>query len=346
MKFCSFRRIFLNMLSITGILLIVVLNNLIIYDKNETVNEGVYPIYRRNLSEYKNVNNRGLKNTVGEKNKLKNTVGEKNKLKNTVDEKTKLKNTVDEKTKLKNTVDEKTKLKNPVGEKNKLKNTVDEKNKLKNTVDEKNKLKNTVDEKNKLKNTIDEKNNNIPPISECSNSEDDVKYNDDTTEEKCININYKDISKQLTLEEFQYVLDNLKERPSNEDLYKLWNHALSASKEGFDDMVKKLKLYIKDYLDKYEYQSYHYFSDRTVSIGTEYRTWYKSMNDIGVTLSSTDMEHTHKFYNLIKDGASIEEIKNFIYSFLKDYDTLKNDLYNEHKKIFTERMKNPKRLDM
>ncbi|KOB62533.1 hypothetical protein PFHG_04049 [Plasmodium falciparum HB3] len=45
-----------------------------------------------------------------------------------------------------------------------------------------------------------------------------------------------------------------------------------------------------------------------------------------------------------KDGASIDEMKEFIYSFIKYYDTLKNELFNEKKNIFTERMKNRKRL--
>ncbi|EUT87409.1 hypothetical protein PFAG_02232 [Plasmodium falciparum Santa Lucia] len=68
------------------------------------------------------------------------------------------------------------------------------------------------------------------------------------------------------------------------------------------------------------------------------------MNAIGEVLSSTDRGNTLNFYNLVKDGASIDEIKNYMYSFIKYYDILKLDLYNEHRNIFTERMKNPQRL--
>lgn len=39
-------------------------------------------------------------------------------------------------------------------------------------------------------------------------------------------------------------------------------------------------------------------------------------------------------------------MKKFICSFIKYYDKLKNDLLNEHKNIFTERMKNSQRLDI
>lgn len=70
------------------------------------------------------------------------------------------------------------------------------------------------------------------------------------------------------------------------------------------------------------------------------------MHDIGETLSCTDIENTLNFYNLVKYGASINEMKKFICSFIKYYDKLKNDLLNEHKNIFTERMKNSQRLDI
>ncbi|SOV84244.1 Plasmodium exported protein (PHISTa), unknown, putative [Plasmodium sp.] len=181
--------------------------------------------------------------------------------------------------------------------------------------------------------------------SESSNSEDDVKHNDVSSEEKCDNINYNDLSKQLTLEELDNVLDNLEEHPSNIDLYNIWNHVLGISKEGFDDMLKDLSYDIEYYLLKYIYQRYD-VSYKHMCFKTMYHTWHKSMHDIGVVLSSTDMEYTLKFYSLIKDGGSIHEMKNFIYSYLSYYGTLKNDLYNEHKKIFTERMKNPQRLDI
>ncbi|SOV77354.1 Plasmodium exported protein, unknown function, fragment [Plasmodium reichenowi] len=70
------------------------------------------------------------------------------------------------------------------------------------------------------------------------------------------------------------------------------------------------------------------------------------MHHIGFALSSTDVEYTFNFYKLVKDGTSIDEMKNDIYAFIKYYATLKNDLFNEHKTIFTERMKNIQIFDM
>ncbi|CDO61696.1 Plasmodium exported protein, unknown function, fragment [Plasmodium reichenowi] len=70
------------------------------------------------------------------------------------------------------------------------------------------------------------------------------------------------------------------------------------------------------------------------------------MHDIGVALSSTNVEHTLNFHKLVKDGTSIDEMINCIYTFIKYYDTLKNDLFCEYKTIFTEKMKNTQRLEI
>ncbi|SCQ12674.1 Plasmodium exported protein (PHISTa), unknown, putative [Plasmodium sp.] len=261
-KHCSVWRKFINLLSIIAIIL-VALNCINIRDKNEAMDDNIYHIYKRNLSEFKNVEHPCLR---------------------------------------------------------------------------------CSSENFQLKNKVDEENDTLL-ISESCNSGDDVKYSDIKTNNKCNNINYNDLSKQLTLEEVDNVLDNLEERLSNADLYNIWNHVLGISKEGFDDMLKDLSYYIEDYLFKNEYEDYD-VCHKHMCLKTMKRTWYKSMHYIGEALSSTDIENTLKFYNLIKDGASIEEMKNFIYTFIKYYDTLKNDLYNEHKRIFTERMKNPQRLDI
>lgn len=58
------------------------------------------------------------------------------------------------------------------------------------------------------------------------------------------------------------------------------------------------------------------------------------------------MEDTLNSYGLVKDGASSDEMKNYIYTFIKYYYTLKNDLFNKHKTIFTDRMKNTQRFDI
>ncbi|KOB85594.1 hypothetical protein PFDG_01034 [Plasmodium falciparum Dd2] len=172
---------------------------------------------------------------------------------------------------------------------------------------------------------IDETNNNIAFSSEGYNSKDYLKYNGVSTMKKCNNINYNDLSKQFTLEELHTVLDNLEERPSNEDLYNIWNHVLGITKEIFEDKVKYLWLYIEDYLKKYEYQCYHVWDPLyPICIG----------NVLMI------------FFGLVEDGASIDENKKLYLCFIKYYDTLRNDLFNEHRERFTERMKNPKRLEI
>nr|SPJ13252.1 Plasmodium exported protein (PHISTa), unknown, putative [Plasmodium sp. DRC-Itaito] len=97
----------------------------------------------------------------------------------------------------------------------------------------------------------------------------------------------------------------------------------------------------------YEYPCYHDFrGNKPICRNAKYPTWEKSIYDIGFALSSTDMKNTHNFYNLVKDQTSIDEMKNCTYAFIKYYDTLKIDLFNEHKKKFTEKMKNTQCFDM
>ncbi|EUT66616.1 hypothetical protein PFAG_06130, partial [Plasmodium falciparum Santa Lucia] len=142
--------------------------------------------------------------------------------------------------------------------------------------------------------------NNVIKVKEKgSNSEDDVKYNGVINKKKYNDINYNDLSKQLTLEELHTVLDNLEEHTSNEDFHGIWNNVLGITKDGFEDKVKYLCLYIEDYLKKYECQCYHVWDSlNPICVNTKYRTWYKSMHEIGVALSSTDRKCIHDFFGL------------------------------------------------
>ncbi|EUR82670.1 hypothetical protein PFBG_00015 [Plasmodium falciparum 7G8] len=155
-------------------------------------------------------------------------------------------------------------------------------------------------------------------------SENDVNFSDMTTEGECNHINY-------------IMIYQKKEHPSNKNFYSIWKNVLCITKEEFDDISKELSFYIEDYLPKYEYPCYNHFrcKDRPVCAGTKYRTF---------TLSSIDVKDTLNFYNLVKDGVSIDEMKYYVYYFIKYDDSLKIDLYNKHKYIFTERVKYTQRL--
>nr|SPJ13225.1 Plasmodium exported protein (PHISTa), unknown, putative [Plasmodium sp. DRC-Itaito] len=94
------------------------------------------------------------------------------------------------------------------------------------------------------------------------------------------------------------------------------------------------------YFLTYKYQRYYHFrGNKPICRNAKYPTWEKSIYDIVVALSCKNVEHTLNFYKLVKDQTSIDEMKNCIYAFIKYYDTLKIDLFNEHKTIFTEKMK-------
>ncbi|SOV83696.1 Hypotetical protein [Plasmodium reichenowi] len=48
---------------------------------------------------------------------------------------------------------------------------------------------------------------------------------------------------------------------------------------------------------------------------------------LGFALSSTDVKNTLNFYKVVKDRKSIDEMKNYIYAFIKYYDKIKKMNY-------------------
>ncbi|ETW62147.1 hypothetical protein PFMC_02248 [Plasmodium falciparum CAMP/Malaysia] len=83
-------------------------------------------------------------------------------------------------------------------------------------------------------------------------------------------------------------------------------------------MKEFIILYRRLFTYKYKFYHHFYHSDRPICVNNKH----------------------------LKDGKSIDEMKNCIYAFIKYYNTLQNDLFNEHKTIFTDRMKNTQKLDM
>ncbi|SOV79098.1 Plasmodium exported protein (PHISTa), unknown, putative [Plasmodium sp. gorilla clade G3] len=249
MKVFSISRIFLNWLSITAImLLLVVLNNIIICDKRETTDSQVHHVYRRNLSELKNVDDSELGSRC---------------------------------------------------------------------------------ENIQLKNRVEENNNDNVLSSESFNSEDDVKYIDVTSDEKCNNINYNDLSKQLTLEELHNILDNLKDHPSKENLRNIWTHTLGVAKEGVDNILKVLKESIQKHLDNDIYVDY----DNFYGVCFLYHNiWKENLNRFYLKVVTEELEYTNKFFSLINGEHTLDDILKFIYSFLEYFKALKNELHEKHQK--------------
>ncbi|ETW28833.1 hypothetical protein PFFCH_03753 [Plasmodium falciparum FCH/4] len=104
------------------------------------------------------------------------------------------------------------------------------------------KNKKKCDNENEVNNKDTNKRNTGEPKSCCSgNSESN--QNENENDDATIDINYNDISIQLTKEQLFDVLNSLKKVPPKENLIHLWNHTLGVNKKGLDDLIKDLLKY-------------------------------------------------------------------------------------------------------
>ncbi|SCQ12727.1 Plasmodium exported protein (PHISTa), unknown, putative [Plasmodium sp.] len=143
------------------------------------------------------------------------------------------------------------------------------------------------------------------------------------------NINYNDTTKNLTEAELREVLSSLETCPPKEDLKNIWNHTIGVAKEGLDDMLKELKELIQKYLDNDILERIDGYGNKlflydNILKGNTFR--------LCQTVSIEELEYTNKFFSLINDEHTLDDILKFIYSFLEHIETLKKELYKKHKK--------------
>ncbi|SOS78212.1 Plasmodium exported protein (PHIST), unknown, putative [Plasmodium sp. gorilla clade G1] len=142
------------------------------------------------------------------------------------------------------------------------------------------------------------------------------------------NVDYNDMSKNLTEKELRDVLDSLKECPSEEDLKNIWNHTIGVAKEGFDNVMNMLKGLIQKYLDNDIYLD----TDKYGKCFLYDSIWKQCRTGFCQTVATEVLEYTNKFFNLINDKHTLDDILKFIYSFLEHFTTLKKVLHEKYHK--------------
>ncbi|SOV83944.1 Plasmodium exported protein (PHISTa), unknown, putative [Plasmodium sp.] len=142
------------------------------------------------------------------------------------------------------------------------------------------------------------------------------------------NINYNDMSKNLTEKELLDLLNSLEECPSKEDLRNIWNHTVSVAKEGFDDIQKELRASIQKYLDNDIYR-YDAMGNKEFLYD---HLWKENISRFYRTVGTEVVEFTNKFFSLINDKHTLDDVLKFIYSFMEYFKTLKNELRETHQK--------------
>ncbi|CDO61971.1 Plasmodium exported protein (PHISTa), unknown function, partial [Plasmodium reichenowi] len=148
-------------------------------------------------------------------------------------------------------------------------------------------------------------------------------------------INYNDISKNLTETELREVLSSFKECPPKEDLRNIWNHTIGIAKGGLVDVLNMLKGLIQKHLD----------NDVNIEDFTDEhndflyaRIWNECISRFYETIVTEEREYSKKFFSLINGKHTLDDILNFIYSFLEHIEILKNELHGKHQKELSQKI--------
>ncbi|SCQ12568.1 Plasmodium exported protein (PHISTa), unknown, putative [Plasmodium sp.] len=185
------------------------------------------------------------------------------------------------------------------------------------------------EKRSKKKNKVNKEDANEKNSDESKSFNGDSKSNQVENENKCSTnyINYKDISVQLTKEQLFDVLNSITKVPPKENLTHLWNQTLGVNKELLDILIKDLLTFFpKNKInDCLAITHLRLIKDPYVLM------WFHFMNEFGkVTLNETDF--TRKFYDLIKGKPSIDDIRNYIFSFLETFQHEYNEIYDKCKR--------------
>ncbi|SCQ12884.1 Plasmodium exported protein (PHISTa), unknown, putative [Plasmodium gaboni] len=181
-------------------------------------------------------------------------------------------------------------------------------------------------------NNIKSNEQNIQERIYSINHDDENNHVENKSNSSINNINYNDMSKNLTEKELYDVLNSLKECPPKEDLRNIWTHTLGIAKEGLDNIYQQLKASIQKYLDNdisvFSYVGLHMLFNSYV-----YKDiWNRNMSRFYKTLVTEELEYNNKFFSLINGKHTLDDILKFIYSFLEHFKTLKKQLHKQHQK--------------
>nr|SPJ13440.1 Plasmodium exported protein (PHIST), unknown function [Plasmodium sp. DRC-Itaito] len=150
------------------------------------------------------------------------------------------------------------------------------------------------------------------------------------------NMNYNDMSKNLTEMELRKVLDSLEECPSKDDLINIWFHTLGIAKEGYDNVLNVLKASIQKYLD----------NDIRIDTSLFFRNkiflydniWKGNIFTFSGTVADEEVEYTRKFFSLINGKHTLHDVLEFIYSFLEHFKIIKKDLHVKYQEELLRRI--------
>nr|SPJ13218.1 Plasmodium exported protein (PHISTa), unknown function [Plasmodium sp. DRC-Itaito] len=140
---------------------------------------------------------------------------------------------------------------------------------------------------------------------------------------------YNNSCLRFTKQEMKHIIDSLQRIPPRKDLENIWNHALKTANNGTKKLGNQLKEYENEYGPCYE--------ERPNSRGSYKRVLIKQPDEFNKRLQIHQNDYSDMFYELIYGKHTLDDIKNYIYSFLEDFENLTNLLFNKYKIKFEEK---------
>ncbi|SPJ10031.1 Plasmodium exported protein (PHIST), unknown, putative [Plasmodium sp. DRC-Itaito] len=141
------------------------------------------------------------------------------------------------------------------------------------------------------------------------------------------NVDYKNMSKNLTEKELRDGLNSLEGCPSKEDLKNIWSHTLGVAKGGLDNVLNMLKGLIQKYLDNDVYlgddiDGYYDFLYE--------RIWNVNRSGFCKTIANEEANYSKFFFRLINSKHTLDDILIYIYSFIEYFQMLQKNLHEKY----------------
>ncbi|CDO62675.1 Plasmodium exported protein (PHISTa), unknown function [Plasmodium reichenowi] len=199
----------------------------------------------------------------------------------------------------------------------------------------KNKVKNNLtdnNDKRKLGNNKDKRNNNDNNNNKGKQNSINKRKTENipiTMHDKILSLTYNDLSRKYTKEQMKNIIDALQNIPPRRGLENIWNHTLKTANIGRKKLGNELKAYEKKYGECYEY--------RPNSRGYYKPVLIKQPDEFNERLKIHAHDYTIMFYELIDGDHTLDDLKNYLNSFLEGFENLMNLLFNKYKIKFQQK---------
>ncbi|SOV84371.1 Plasmodium exported protein (PHISTa), unknown, putative [Plasmodium sp.] len=199
----------------------------------------------------------------------------------------------------------------------------------------KDKVKNNETDNND-KRKVDNNQDNQEKNDNNNNKEKQKDMNKGTTEDteteksnKKSSLDYNNLKKKFTKEQMKNIIDSLEQIPPKNDLENIWKHALKTANSGTDKIGNELMEFEKKYGNCSDVS-------RT-SRGSFKEVLIKQPDEFNERLKIHENDYTTKFQELINREHTLDELKDYVHSFLEGFENLINLLFYKYKIMFEQK---------